>query len=92
MGINPITYIKNSKKSDQDIEYLQRNQPQAGEATVASTVPNSQKQESMRLSDVFVLKMFKTMGLSENTMALIENDLRTSQARQQNKEEKKSDL
>jgi hypothetical protein len=30
----------------------------------------------MKVSDVFVLKMFKTMGLTEGTMALIENDLR----------------
>jgi hypothetical protein len=32
----------------------------------------------MRLSDVMVLKMFKTMGLSEQTMQQIETDLRIS--------------
>ena len=39
------------------------------------------------MSDVVVLKMFKTMGLSENTMQQIESDLRISQ--QHAKQEKK---
>ena len=34
---------------------------------------------NMRVSDMLVLKMFKTMGLSENTMAHIESDLRVTQ-------------
>ena len=36
----------------------------------------------MKISDMFVLKMFKTMGLSENTMSLIESDLRNQQKKQ----------
>jgi hypothetical protein len=36
----------------------------------------SKGEDPMKVSDVFVLKMFKTMGLTEGTMALIENDLR----------------
>jgi hypothetical protein len=39
-------------------------------------------QDSIKTSDVFVLKMFKTMGLSEGTMALIENDLRNQNLKQ----------
>ena len=34
------------------------------------------------MSDVFVLRMFKTMGLSEQTMTQIESDLRTGQKQQ----------
>lgn len=43
--------------------------------------------DNMRMSDVVVLKMFKTMGLSEQTMQQIESDLRISQ--QHAKQEKK---
>ena len=31
------------------------------------------------MSDAFVMRMFKTMGLSENTMVAIEKDLRQQQ-------------
>ncbi len=40
----------------------------------------------MRGSDVFVLRMFKAMGLSEQTMSQIEADLRTSQQQQLQKQ------
>ena len=33
--------------------------------------------QGLKMQDAFVLRMFKAMGLSENTMAQIERDLRT---------------
>lgn len=69
LGINPFTLFSSSDE-DPPTQAIQ----DAKSFTKA--------QDSMRMSDIFVLKMFKTMGLSENTMALIEGDLRTQQQKQ----------
>ena len=69
LGINPIKVIR-SLKENQDDEY---------EATLGDERQLQKAAEGMRMTDVFVLRMFKTMGLSEQTMSQIESDLRTSQ-------------
>ena len=63
LGINPIKIIKNNE-NDFD-------------ATAADERQLEKAAEGMRMTDVFVLRMFKAMGLSEQTMSQIESDLRT---------------
>ena len=67
LGVNPFSLFKSSDET----------QPQLTE-----TVKLTKAQDSMKTSDIFVLKMFKTMGLSDGTMALIENDLRNQNLKQ----------
>ena len=65
LGINPVKIVKDSNRE---------NDLYSGKITqnLNGVEPD------MKMTDVVVLKMFKTMGLSDATMAQIENDLRTS--------------
>ena len=64
LGINPLAIFKDRDLlNDDDLV----DEKQLVKAT-----------EGMKTSDALVLRMFKTMGLSESTMSLIESDLRSS--------------
>jgi len=76
LGINPLTFIRERKHTLEE---------SVDEKEIEKQV------QGMKMSDAFLLRMFKTMGLSEQTMVAIEKDLREQQkmAEQQKKDTSK---
>ena len=76
MGINPYSYLKHAQQQAREADEVEKQQFKSEEDEVTA------KMKQMSTSDAMVLKFFKSMGLTDETMVMIERDLRSQKKEQ----------